>query len=381
MDKIRIMHIAQCAGGVDCYLRMLLRYMDHEAFEQVLVCSKDYHAADYEGIADKFIQVDMQKALSLSGDARAIRAVRRLIKELQPHIIYCHSSKAGGVGRIANIGLGVPVVYNAHGWAFNLKGARVKRMLYVALERMLAPLTRQFVTISNNEKLKAIQYRIAHPRRIRTIFNGIDLETAEQLQTGDKVTRASLGIPESAYLVGMVGRICETKAPDTFVRMAQIVKRNIPQAWFMIVGDGEERKETERLIAANGLTDCFCITGWVSNPLAYAKLFDQGLLLSRWEGFGLVLAEYMALSKPIVATEADAIPDLITDYENGLLVAVDDEEEAARAVVEIYSDKSLRKHLVENGRDRVRILYDVKRTAREHNRLFLKLMDTAKHSK
>lgn len=82
-------------------------------------------------------------------------------------------------------------------------------------------------------------------------------------------------------------------------------------------------------------------------------LFDQALLLSRWEGFGLVLAEYMKLGKPVVATEINAIPDLITDRDNGLLVDVDNVQQIVAAVLNIYNNKELRRKLINNGLKRV----------------------------
>ncbi len=370
--KTHVLHIAECAGGVDCYLRMLLAHMDGERYVHTLVCSREYREEDYRDVVERFVQLDMHHALSPRGDYSAVREVRRLIQETQPDIVYCHSSKAGGIGRLANIGTGIPLVYNPHGWAFSMEGK--KRGVYLAMERILAPLTTQFVTISNYEKLIAVERHLASSKKIKTIFNGIDIEAVERQAREGKVTRESLGIPEDAYVVGMVGRISAQKAPDTFVRMAQEVKKQVPVAWFIIVGDGDEKAETERLIEEKGLSECFTITGWVDNPMAYTNLFNTATLLSRWEGFGLVLAEYMALSKPIVATEVDAIPDLVIDHENGLLVGVDNPIQTAKAVVEIYQDNTLRNDMIEKGHLRAVALFDIRRTAREHERLFAKLL-------
>ena len=115
------------------------------------------------------------------------------------------------------------------------------------------------------------------------------------------------------------------------------------------------------------------ITGWTENPIEAMKLFDQAVLLSRWEGFGLVLAEYMTLEKPIVATAVDAIPDLITDYENGLLVEPDSPEKSAAAICEIYENKELKYKLINNGKMRVNAFFDISRVANEHERLIVKI--------
>ena len=312
MDKIRIFHIVQCAGGVDCYLRMLLTSMDRNRFEHILICSFDYSKDEYKNLVDEFVQIEMRNSLPLMTDVKAISSVRNFIKYYRPDIIYCHSSKAGGIGRIANIGIGIPLVYNPHGWAFNIKGAKLKSYIYLWLERMLAPLTTEYVVISNYEKLSAIQKRVANATKMKVIFNGISIEKIDEQLKKSFVTRASQNIPDDAYLIGMVGRISEQKAPDIFVRVAAVLKDVIPNAYFMIVGDGEQRREINQLIEELGLVGRVVITGWVNNPIAYANLFDQAVLLSRWEGFGLALTEYMKLGKAIVATEVDAIPDLIS---------------------------------------------------------------------
>ncbi len=375
MNKIRLFHIVQCAGGVDCYLRMLLAYMDRNRFEHILVCSFDYSKDDYEKLVDEFVQIDMCNSLSPMSDAKAISSVRSLINYHHPDIIYCHSSKAGGIGRIANIGTGIPLVYNPHGWAFNMKRSSLKSHIYLWLERMLAPLTTRYIVISNYEKLSAIQKHITNVSKIKVIFNGISIENIEQLLKHSLVTRTLLDIPDDAYVIGMVGRISAQKAPDIFVRVAAILKDMIPNAYFLIVGDGEQRGEIERLAEELGLTGRIVITGWVNNPIAYANLFDQAVLLSRWEGFGLVLAEYMKLGKAIVATEVDAIPDLITDQVNGLLVEMDNVEQAAKAIKELFYNEKLKQKIISNSLMRVNAFFNIERVATEHTSLFIKMLN------
>ena len=371
MKKIRLLHIVQCAGGVDCYLRMLLAHMDRHRYVQIILCSKDYSENDYRELVDEFIQVDMCNSLSFKKDVKAVSQIRKLIKNCHPDIIYCHSSKAGGIGRIANIGTGIPLVYNPHGWAFNMKTGWLKSFVYLWMERLLSPLVTRYIIISNYEKMSAVQHRVAQAHKMKVIFNGIDMDAVDKMS--GTVTRASLNIPENAYLIGMVGRISRQKAPDTFIRMAALLKDALPHAYFMMVGDGDQRDEMERLIKDCGLEGRVIITGWVNNPLAYSGLFDQAMLLSRWEGFGLVLVEYMKLGKPIIATEVDAISDLITDHENGLLVEVDHAEQAADAVKEIMNDVSLRNKLISNGMMGANAFFDVQRVAREHDALFSKI--------
>ena len=132
--KIKILHVAQAAGGVDRYIRMLLKYLDKEKFENILVCSQDFNREDYDGLVDSFEQIEMNRAIGVS-DLNSIKEVRRLIKKYNPDIVYAHSSKAGAIARVADIGLKNHCVYNPHGWAFNMRCSDKKRAMYTAIEK------------------------------------------------------------------------------------------------------------------------------------------------------------------------------------------------------------------------------------------------------
>lgn len=116
--KIKILHVAQAAGGVDRYIRMLLKYLDKEKFENILVCSQDFREKDYKNLVDFFEQVKMDRAIG-SNDLKAIGEVRRLIKRYNPDIVYAHSSKAGAIARVADIGLKNHCLYNPHTLSIN----------------------------------------------------------------------------------------------------------------------------------------------------------------------------------------------------------------------------------------------------------------------
>ena len=131
MNQIHILHVVECAGGVDRYLRMLLTYMDRSRFDQTLVCSRDFNRDAYLPFVDRFESVDMCNSLSPRKDAKAVMTVRRIVKRCSPDIVYCHSSKGGGIGRLACIGLRVPVLYNPHVWAFSMRGSKVKSFVYL----------------------------------------------------------------------------------------------------------------------------------------------------------------------------------------------------------------------------------------------------------
>lgn len=367
-NKIRILHVAQAAGGVDRYIRMLLKYLDKEKFENILVCSQDFHEEDYKGLLDSFEQIEMTRAIRRT-DLKAIKEVRALIKKYNPDIVYAHSSKAGAIARVADIGIKNCCVYNPHGWAFNMRCSAKKKAMYTAIEKIAAPFCDKIICISEAEKQSALEKKICREDKLQVIFNGVDIEAYESGEHGT-VKRSSLGIPEDAYVVGMVGRISPQKAPDVFVKMAKLVKDEIPNAHFVIVGSGNQEAEIRKYAEENKFADSLHITGWVDDPMSYVELFDVACLLSRWEGFGLALPEYMMAGKPIVASRVDAIPNIIRNGENGLLVEVDDATGASEAVLQIYRDRSLKDKLVSKGVEDVHNRFDAQRVSEEHGILF-----------
>ncbi len=375
--KIKIMHVAQAAGGVDCYLRMLLKYLDKEKFENIVVLSSNFVREDYACLADEYETVEMQRSIG-KHDIKAIVEVRKLIKKYKPDIVYAHSSKAGAIVRIADIsmkdsgGRRNHCIYNPHGWAFNMKTNWKKQKMYALIEKIAAPFCEEIICISDAEKQSALNKKICAENKVQVIYNGVDIEAYENSIHGT-ITRAELGIPRDAFVVGMVGRISQQKAPDIFIKAAKLIKNDIKNSYFLIVGSGEMEREVREYATENGLEDCLHITGWVGNPMCYVELFNVACLLSRWEGFGLVLPEYMLAKKPIVASRVDAIPNIINDGKNGVLVDVDDVEAIRKKINLIYKNSEFRTKIVDRAYEDVYEKFDQKRVAQEHEILFMKL--------
>ncbi|WP_025283911.1 glycosyltransferase family 4 protein [Lactobacillus helveticus] len=365
--RIRVLHVAEAAGGVERYLQTLFKYNDKEQVENILVCSQNYDYKKFEELADRVIVLKMAHQINPSSDIKVEKALRKIIKEIKPDIVYAHSSKAGALARIADWGLKNKVIYNPHGWAFNMQQSTKKKEMYKWVEKISAHFCDKIVCISDAERESALREKICKPSKLQVIYNGIDLEEIEKTTP---MSRAQLGIPEDAFVVGMVGRLSKQKAPDTFVKAAKLIKEKIPNAFFLMVGDGELRDQVESLINQYNLGSSFLITGWIDNPTAYMKIMDVGMLLSRWEGFGLVLPEYMACGVPIIATNVDAIPNIVRNNENGLLVEKDNYCEAANQVMALHNDFEIRNRIIKKAAQCVHSKFNGSRVAQESRDIY-----------
>lgn len=359
---MKITHIVECAGGVERYLDMLVPRLKDKGISQTLVCSHSVNTEKLKDNVDNCYVTDMQQTFNPIAVIKIIKQVRKAIKASNPDIVYCHSSFAGVFGRIAAIGTHCNVVYNPHGWAFNMKNTSfIKLKVFKTMEQALAYVTNKVVCISQAEHDSAIYNNVCSEDKLAFIPNGIDIDA---VRSTIAVKRSELGIGDDAFVVGMIGRLSAQKAPDVFIRAAEIIHKEILNSAFIIVGDGEQREEIETFAKHHGLR--LVVTGWTDNPYSYLKAFDVAMLLSRWEGFGLAIVEYMAAEKNVVATRADAIPSLIEDGEDGFLVDIDNPEQAADKVLWLRNHPKEAEKMRQKALRKVKSKYDINRVVQQH---------------
>ncbi len=152
-DRIKIMFIAQAyPGGVPIYIETLAKHLDPSKFENILVCSFAYDENRFAPYFSAIEKVGMEQSISISKILKPAWESRKLIKKYKPDVVYCNSSIAGAVGRLAAIGCGAKVLYNAHSWAFNMRISNKKKLFYRLIERFFAYFTDTIICVSNYEK-------------------------------------------------------------------------------------------------------------------------------------------------------------------------------------------------------------------------------------
>lgn len=250
---------------------------------------------------------------------------------------------------------------------------KLKSMIYLLMEKALSPCTDKIVCISKAEKQSAEREHIAKEDKLELIPNGIDVST---VRNAVAKSRADIGIADDAFVVGMIGRLSPQKAPDVFICAAKLIHDEIPNSAFIIVGNGEEEAEVRTFAQENNLE--LVVTGWTDEPYSYLKVFDVAILLSRWEGFGLAVVEYMAAEKNVVATRIDAIPTLVEDGIDGLLVEVDNPKDAADKVLWLYHHPREAAEMRKKALKKVIENYDISRVVEQHIEMFDELCENGK---
>jgi glycosyltransferase involved in cell wall biosynthesis len=155
------------------------------------------------------------------------------------------------------------------------------------------------------------------------------------------------------FVVGGLGRLHESKGWDVLCRAAPQVREAVPSAAFVVLGEGPERGNLERMADASGVR----FLGYRESAPSLIAGFDVLVVPSRFEAFGRVVAEAMHMGVPVVASEVGGLPEVVGDC--GLLVPPDRPDLLARQIVRLAESPTLTADLVSRGRKRAQELFEL----------------------
>lgn len=350
--RIRVLHVITRleVGGAQANTLHTVATLDREAFEPGLAWGPGDPLDEKARALDHVALFEVPELVRRPApwlDLRALRGLRAAIRRFRPQVVHTHSSKAGVIGRWAAHLEQVPaVVHSVHGFGFTPLQAAPLRGLFLTLERMAGRWTDAFIVVAACHRREGAELGVLDPSRTRVIRSGIQLEAFRDPSGGEEVRRR-LGVPAGVPMITQIGNFKPQKAPLDFVRMAAAVAGEVPQAWFLMVGDGELRAGAERLASRLGVGDRVLFPGWMEDIPAVLDATTIAVLSSRHEGLPRAVVEALAAGVPLVATAVDGTPEVVRDGHNGLLVGPGDVGGLAAAVVRILRDADLSKSLAE----------------------------------
>lgn len=298
-------------------------------------------------------------------DLGAAWRLSRLVKQLRPDVLHAHDPHGVAMAALAlsmSTQLAKPPLVASRRVDFRLRGSALSRWKYRQVDL--------FICASEAIRTMLVADGVP-PVRAVTVHEGIDLARAGAAPPAK--LHAELWLPHDAPIVGNVAALVPHKGQRHLIEAAALVVRQVPDARFVIAGEGELRPSLERAIREHHLAKHVFLAGFRPDALSLHKAFDIFVMSSVTEGLGTSLLDAMACGKPVVATTAGGIPEVVVDGETGVLVPPRDHAAMAAAIVRLLQDRELRQRMGHAGLVRARRRFSAERMVQETVRVYRKV--------
>ena len=284
-------------------------------------------------------------------DLTAAWRLNRVIKRLKPDVIHAHDAHGVAMAGLAlSLGAasakdGEPPLVVSRRVDFHLRSNSFSRWKHRQVDL--------FIAASEAIRQMLVSDGVP-PDRTITVHEGIDVEHV-------LAAPAVNFLPHGSPVVGNIAALVPHKGQRHLIEAAHIVVQKLPDVRFVILGEGELREALERLIKEYRLEKHVLLPGFRTDVLGCLKSFDLFVMSSVTEGLGTSLLDAMACSRPIVATEAGGIPEVVENGVTGLLVPPRDHTAMADAIVTLINDQARRRQMGDAGFARVNDRFTVER--------------------
>ncbi len=310
---------------------------------------------------------NLVRAINPIKDVKAYFGLKDYFKKSNFDVVHTHSSKAGIIGRAAAWAVGVPfVVHTIHGQAFHRYEKWWKNSLYILLERYASKKCHRILAVAQAMIDQAVENKTAERAKCKVVYSGMDIESFLNAKH-DLDLKKKLGIKPDALIVGTLARLFHLKGYDHIVRIARDAIQQVPNALFLLIGDGILRDRLEKEIAEAGLKEHFVFAGLISPEQIpnYLSIIDVLVHLSLREGLPRSVVQSLASGKPAVAFNLDGTPEVLINGKTGYITEPYEIDKVANYLITLLSRKNLREEMGNNGRELVKHKFDWKTMVRE----------------
>jgi glycosyltransferase involved in cell wall biosynthesis len=332
-------------GGAEYQLFELVRGLDRARFAPTVfaLATGGYWAERIGALGVPVVELPSRHSMELG----RLRRLRRHLRELAPHVLHTVLWSGNAYGRLAALGLDIPVVITAERNVIRRPGWQrlVERLLDATTDRYL---------VNSAAIVEELTTRGGLPRaKMDVVHNGIDLATVPPFDPDRSRARAALGFDPARRLVAQVGRLEPQKDYPTYLAAAARVAARVPDVDFLVVGDGRLRAELEREAARLGVAERVRFTGVRHDVPALLGAVDVLALTSRWEGLPNVVIEAMASGAVAVATDVGGALELVVPDETGIVVPVGRPDVVADGIAGLLDDSARARRMALAARRRI----------------------------
>jgi glycosyltransferase involved in cell wall biosynthesis len=369
--KTKIVHILHAVGGVEVSLRLILGNINPDAFESVVIHGTndtDKPFLDNNGIGVKAYQAPIFRDVNPLHDVKAISKVAAYVKKENPDLIHAHSAKGGVIAKIVGAQLKIPVVHTPQAYSFLSTQNRIKRSLFLQVEKGLSRFNNAILASSNSELNRAKNEVGYKPERLYLFNNAINpIKHASDL---------SIEKTWPDEYICSVGRPSFQKNIELMIDVMDKLRQKKPSIHLVLMGVGFHAPNLESVtskIDALGLENNITLLEWTDRQDIFHIIHASQLYIStaRYEGLPYSIIEALALGKACVVTDADGNRDLIRDDYNGFVIHNEDVNAFSDMVMTLLQDEGIRTRFENASLQRFNSEFNIENTIGNLEKIYL----------
>jgi glycosyltransferase involved in cell wall biosynthesis len=367
--RVVFFHDSHGYGGMELYLLRLIRHLDPDRFTSAVFVPGFRNR--YYTSSTKFIEEAQAAGITIlrppdPGKIPAYRGVKEIasmlqvLKSHQADIVHIHTCRSEGARKttLAARLAGVPGVMRTEHFPPSVTFRPASRYLVKPFDR----LTDYIVTGSEGDRQEQMDLLKRSPDKVCLSYNSVELDLFNPDHNVAAAKRL-LGLDPSLPVIGTVGRLVKQKGYTYLIEAHSKIVHQYGPVILLLVGDGELRNELESQVQRAGTTDTVYFAGFQRDVIPYMQACDIAAMPSLFEVFSLSMLEFMALGKPVVASDHSSFLEAFTNGVNGLIVPRKDSQKLAEAILRLLIDEELRIRLGQAGLERVRQNFSFDRLA------------------
>lgn len=341
---LRVMFVitSMPVGGAETLLVNLVRRMDRDRFDPELCCLKELGPLG-EVLAQEIPTHD--RLINYKSDWRVIGRLAERMQDVDAVVTVGTGGDKMFWGRLGAYYAGVPVILSA------LHSTGLPDHVEFP-NRLLAPITDGFIGCAKPHGEYLVKAEGCPRRKVFVIPNGVDVEKFSPVAPPPGL-RESIGLPPGVPTAAIVAALRPEKNHELFLDAAAIVLKSVPEARFLIIGDGARRTLLQEHADRLGIADSVHFLGTRSDVPALLSLADTLVLSSKMEANPVSILEGLACGKPVVAPRVGSIPETVHDGKNGFLVEPHNAAHLAERTQQLLTNSAIAQQMGRTGREGV----------------------------
>lgn len=301
----------------------------------------------------------------------ALKSLRYMIAQEGFQIVHCHGSRANLMGMLLQKKVDVPVVTTVHSdYRLDYLGRPLHRLTYGVINAVCIRSICNHIGVSD-AMVDLLISRGMDPHSMFAIYNGVDFAQTEPNMSREAYLQ-SVGLKPTAgdIVFGIAARLSAVKDVATLIRAFGTACEKAKNIKLVIAGDGEQRKELERLAAQCCPDGTYAFAGWVHDMDSFYHAIDVNTLTSLSETFPYALTEGARKHCATIASRVGGVPYLIEHEVTGLLFEAQDAERLAEHMVHLAQDEKERLRLAENLHHRASERFSIDATVQRQKEIY-----------